>query len=186
MTKRVLVAVDGTQASNTALEIACALADSYEAHLGLLCVVEPGRVSDELIRGAIVEGVLKSEGDSKRSNFNSWHHSTVYAPGGFGISEEDQRGVNVSQLSNAIADHIVAEAEAYSKDSAAKAIKTFVRSGDVAEEILNVAQSNDADYIIMGHDQRGRLESLIKGSVAEKVVRDATCPCLVYCLPKQG
>lgn len=179
MTDRVLVAVDGTEASNTALEIACALADNYEANLGLLCVVEPDQVTDSMIKGGIVEGILQ------RPNYNEWYHSSMYAQGSLAISKEAERGAYVSRLSNAIADNIVAQAEAYSKSSAAKAIKTFVRSGDVAEEILGVAKSEGADFIVMGHDRRGRLESLIKGSVAEKVVRDAPCPCLVFCLPKK-
>ena len=105
--------------------------------------------------------------------------------GGFTFSEEAQRGAYVARLASALAEHTVAEAEAYSKESSARAVKTFVRSGDVAEEIVDVARENDADIIIMGHDRRGRLESLIKGSVAEKVERTAPCPCLIYCLPKQ-
>ena len=176
MTKRVLVAVDGTEASNMALEIACALADSYDANLGLLCVVQPDQISDGMIKGAKIEGILKS------SDFNSLYQSDIHSTSNIGAQED--RAAYVSRLSTAIANRTVAEAEAYSQDSAAKAIKTFVRSGDVANEILNVAQSNNADVIVMGHDQRGRLEALIKGSVAEKVVRDAPCPCLVYCLPK--
>ena len=179
MTDRVLVAVDGTEASNTALEIACALADNYEANLGLLCVVEPGQVTDGMIKGGIAEGVLQ------RPNYNAWYHSSLHAQSGFVISKQAERGEYVSRLSHVIADSIVAKAEAYTKRSAAKAIKTFVRSGDVAEEILSVAKTEGADFIVMGHDRRGRLESLIKGSVAEKVVRDAPCPCLVFCLPKK-
>ena len=81
---------------------------------------------------------------------------------------------------------MVAEAEAYAKNSSVKAIKTFVRSGDPANAILDVAKANDADIIVLGHDQRGALESLVTKSVAEKVVRNAGRPCLVYCLPKDG
>ena len=180
MTKRVLVAVDGTEASNTALEIACALADSYEANLGLLCVVEPDRITDDLIKGGLVEGVLKKQ------NYDSFYHSSMFVSGSQVISGRAQRAEYVGRLSNAIAENIIAEAKAYSKDSAAKAIKTFVGLGDVAEEILNVAKANDADLIVMGHDQLGPLESLIKSSVAEKVEREATCPCLIYCLPKKA
>ena len=180
MTYRVLVAVDGTKASNTALEIACALADNYEAHLGLLCVIEPHEVTPDVIEGAIVEGVLE------RPNYSAWYQSSMDSRGGFAVSEHAQRGAYVARVSTAIADNIVAEAEAFAKDSSAKAVKTFVRSGNVADEILDVARSNDADVIVMGHDQAGWLTSLIKGSVAEKVVREAPCPCLVYCLPKEG
>ncbi len=178
MTKRVLVAVDGTEASNTALEIACALADSYEAHLGLLCVIEPEKVSDELIEAAIVEGVLQ------RQNYDAWYHSSVQSLGNFTVSKDVERGAYVARLAAEIADNIIAEAAAYTKDSAAKAIKTFVRSGNVAEEIIKVAKQNDADLIVMGHDRQGRLESLIKSSVAESVERNGPCPCLIYCLPK--
>ncbi len=178
MTKRVLVAVDGTEASNTALEIACALADSYEAHLGLLCVIEPGKVTGELIKAAMIEGILK------KPDYNAWYHSSMFAPGGYTAGGAAERSAYVERLSNIIAEDIVAQAEAYTKDSAAKAIKTFVRSGKVADEILDVATSNGADLIVMGHDQQGLIESLIKSSVAEQVVREATCPCLVYCRPK--
>ncbi len=167
MTNRVLVAVDGTEASNTALEIACALADNYEAKLGLLCVVEPGQITDDLVEGAIIEGILK------RPSYKEMYRSIAW------------RGRLASQLGQLIAQDIVAEANSYSKDSAAKAIKTFIRSGDVAEEILGVAKENNADFIIMGHDQQGRLEALIKSSVAKKVERESPCPCLIYCLPKQ-
>jgi nucleotide-binding universal stress UspA family protein len=167
MTNRVLVAIDGTEASKSALEIACALADNYEANLGLLCVVEPDQITDDLIKGAIIEGKLK------RPSYKETYRSVAW------------RGRLASELGQLIAQDIVAEANSYSKDSAAKVIKTFVRSGDVAEEILDVAKENNADFIIMGHDQRGRLEGLIKSSVANKVVREAPCPCLIYCLPKQ-
>ena len=186
MAKRVLVAVDGTEASNKALEIACALADSYEAHLGLLCVVEPERITDDVVKGAIVEGILKENRGAQGDGFNNWFHSAGFASTGLASSGAAQHGANVARLANALADHVIAEAQAYTKDSSVKAIKTFVGSGDVAKEILNVAETNGADVIVMGHDQQGLLESLIKSSVAEKVVRDAKCPCLVYCLPKQG
>ena len=181
MTKRVLVAVDGTEASHTALEIACALAEKYEANLGLLCVVEPDKVTDDMVKGAIVAGYLE------RPDYNAWYTTAVAEKTGFvAVDGGYQPHLYAARLATAIADRIVAEAEAFSKDSAAKAIKTFVRSGDVAEEILDVAKSNDADLIIMGHDQLGQLQSLIKGSVAEQVERDASCPVLVYCLPKQS
>ena len=180
VTKRVLVAVDGTEASNTALEIACALADSYQAHLGLLCVIEPEKVTDELIEGAIVEGVLQ------RQNYDAWYNSSARSLGRLEVSKDVERSAYVARLSTELADTIVAEAAAYTRDSAAKAIKTFVRSGDVAEEIVKVAKENNVDLIVMGHDRQGRLESLIKSSVAESVERDAPCPCLIYCLPKRA
>lgn len=177
MTNRVLVAVDGTEASAKALEMACALADNYEANLGLLCVIEPAELDDEAIRAGVHEGVLREP------NYGAWNRMLMSTSDAY---MEAERGAYAVQVGTAVAEHTVAEAEAYAKDSSAKAIKTFIRSGNVADSIVDVAKANNADLIVMGHDQEGLLKSLIKGSVAEKVVRNAPCPCLVYSHPKAG
>ena len=51
-----------------------------------------------------------------------------------------------------------------------------VLSGDVAEEIVLYAEAEGIDLIIMGtHGYKG-LEKVLFGSVAEKVVKTASCP----------
>ena len=51
-----------------------------------------------------------------------------------------------------------------------------VVSGDVAEEILIYAEAEGIDLIVMGtHGYKG-LEKVLFGSVAEKVVKTASCP----------
>lgn len=53
-----------------------------------------------------------------------------------------------------------------------------VLSGDIGEEILNFVEKEKIDLIIMGtHGYKG-LEKVLFGSVAEKVVKLATCPVL--------
>ncbi len=60
-----------------------------------------------------------------------------------------------------------------------EAIETKVLSGDVAEEIINFADKNSMDMIVMGtHGYRG-FEKALFGSIAEKVVKTAPCPVLV-------
>ncbi|MDJ0860293.1 MAG: universal stress protein [Dinoroseobacter sp.] len=180
MVHRVLVAVDGTEASHTALEIACALADNYEAALGLLTVTAPDEVSDDLLEGARIEGVIP-EGASFRtfydSNYGAYMASANY--------QDMERGQRAKRIASMIADAVVKQAEAFSSDKPFRAIKTFVRSGDPAKAILGCAKENNADIIIMGHDQQGRVESLFKSSVAYDVQRDAKCPVLIYCQPKK-
>ena len=87
-------------------------------------------------------------------------------------------------LSSMLAESIIAQARAFSGDKPFKAIKTFVASGDPADAILDCAERNAADVIIMGHDQQGLVESLFKGSVASEVQQKAKCPVLIYCKPK--
>jgi nucleotide-binding universal stress UspA family protein len=54
-----------------------------------------------------------------------------------------------------------------------------VRAGQPARSILQTAVDIDADLIVMGTHQRTHLESMIVGSVAERVLRAAHCPVLV-------
>ena len=53
---------------------------------------------------------------------------------------------------------------------------TFLREGDAATEILDVAMRVGADLIVIGTHGRGRLGHALLGSVASSVVRNAFCP----------
>ncbi len=177
MVHRVLVAVDGSPASNAALEIACALADNYEAALGLLTVAAPGEIKDDVIAAAQMEGIIPSD-SSFMEVFDSYSSSS--------IESGDHRSKSAALLASLLAEQVVAQAKAFSKDKPFQAIKTFVESGDPAKAILQCAEKNQADIIIMGHDHQGRIESLFKGSVANHVQRDAKCPVLIYCQPSRS
>ena len=62
-------------------------------------------------------------------------------------------------------------------------VTAHVRAGQPARSILQTAVDLDADLIVIGTHQRTRLESMIAGSVAERVLRAAHCPVLVV-VPK--
>ena len=56
--------------------------------------------------------------------------------------------------------------------------------GDPATEIVRYGRDATMDLIVMGTHGRTGLERLLLGSVAEKVLRDASCSVLVVKLPK--
>ena len=56
--------------------------------------------------------------------------------------------------------------------------------GDPATEIVRYGRDAGIDLIVMGTHGRTGLERLLLGSVAEKVLRDASCSVLVVKLPK--
>ena len=58
-------------------------------------------------------------------------------------------------------------------------IRTMKKEGIPADEILNTAEEEDVDLIVIGTLGRSALEKLLLGSVAEKVIRHAPCPVLV-------
>lgn len=57
-------------------------------------------------------------------------------------------------------------------------VKSRLESGSAAEEILKAAEEEKADLIVMGTRGRTGVSHLLLGSVAEKVVRQASCPVL--------
>jgi nucleotide-binding universal stress UspA family protein len=56
--------------------------------------------------------------------------------------------------------------------------------GDPASEIVRYGRDNGADLIVMGTHGRTGVERMLLGSVAEKVLRDASCSVLVVKLPR--
>ena len=56
--------------------------------------------------------------------------------------------------------------------------QTLVKVGLEAEKIIEAAQENDADLIVMSTHGRTGLSHALLGSVAEKVIRLAPCPVL--------
>jgi nucleotide-binding universal stress UspA family protein len=56
--------------------------------------------------------------------------------------------------------------------------------GDPATEIVHYGRDAGIDLIVMGTHGRTGLERLLMGSVAEKVMREATCSVLVVKLPR--
>jgi nucleotide-binding universal stress UspA family protein len=63
-------------------------------------------------------------------------------------------------------------------------VRHVLLQGDPAEEIVRYGRDAAVDLIVMGTHGRTGLERLLMGSVAERVLRDASCSVLVVKLPK--
>jgi len=60
-----------------------------------------------------------------------------------------------------------------------KRVRTIVREGDPAHEILSVASEQKADLVIAGARGISALEALLVGSVADRLLRTARCSVLL-------
>jgi nucleotide-binding universal stress UspA family protein len=58
-----------------------------------------------------------------------------------------------------------------------------LEEGDPATQILRIAQETGCDLVVMGTHGRTGLDRLLMGSVAEEVVRRASCPVLTVKTP---
>ncbi|MBI3246639.1 MAG: universal stress protein [Deltaproteobacteria bacterium] len=86
----------------------------------------------------------------------------------------------------------LAEAEKQLNAAAAKkgtspvVVETKVVMGEAVREICAAAEQAHADLIVMGSHGRTGLAHVFLGSVAERVIRHASCPVLVARLPQSA
>lgn len=81
-------------------------------------------------------------------------------------------------------DQLLADVKAFAATESAPGVRidAIVRQGNTAGEILEQATSMKADLLVIGTHGRTGFERLVLGSVAERVLRKATCP--VMTIPK--
>jgi nucleotide-binding universal stress UspA family protein len=64
--------------------------------------------------------------------------------------------------------------------------RDMVTTGEPAPEILRIAQQEHVDLIVIASHGLTGWRRLVHGSVAEKVVRQATCPVLTIAVPPEA
>jgi nucleotide-binding universal stress UspA family protein len=92
--------------------------------------------------------------------------------------KEALRGTEYQETLNRRAQKIVDYYKKFMENKGMTGIKTVVKIGHPAEEILNTAKEEDVDMIVMG--SRGkRFEPLMMGSVSREVANSADLPVLL-------
>jgi nucleotide-binding universal stress UspA family protein len=97
------------------------------------------------------------------------HFATFYVPHG-NIEEFQQQAIESARK------RMAAVVEEFAKKF--PKLETRVELGSPAEKILAFAQKEKIDMIVMGAHGRAGLERAIFGSVANKVIKSASCPVL--------
>lgn len=99
------------------------------------------------------------------------HALSVVVEGPYGAAKRDQLRADEKEEAQAA----VAEVEALANKAGLEATTT-VQSGVPHEAILEYAETEPVDLIVMGTAGRSGLESVLVGSVAERVVRNSQVP----------
>ena len=148
MSKKFLVAIDGSDHGWKALDLATDLAAVSDAELIILHVVPYGPLPEGLQQYSKIEGVpiedLKAQ----------FHYS------------------------RAIGDNITSEAEARARKNGLTRVTTKVAEGSPANEIVALAETEGADMVFLGSRGFGDIGGLLMGSVSHKVMHLAHCTCV--------
>jgi len=143
--KNLLCALDFSDCSRRALELAAALAAEHQAELTLVHVCP-------LMQAVFPGGLLQPQ------------------PAPLATMEAD-------------AQQMLDLWRGRAEELGAVSVRTIVRVGAVWRSIVNLAEEDHSDLIVIGTHGRTGVRHLLLGSVAEQVVRHAHCPVLTVGRP---
>lgn len=167
MFNKILVAYDGSDNARRALDVASEFSEKLGADLSIVHVLMHGRPSLELMRMAEVEHLVKEA-------YTTVLPGVAYAAGQLdsllgGTATTDQ----TARVVSALGDQLLSYAKSRSTEMGARHVKTSVRNGDYADEILDAANEHKADMIVIGSRGLGKINQTILGSVSQKVLHHA-------------
>jgi len=149
MSKKFLVAVDGSEHGWKAADLAADLAKASDAELILLHVIDEVPVTAGLGRYAQVEGVSLEE-------LNARYRAT-----------------------RSLSDIVIHDAETRARETGVTRVSSLVVEGDAAAEIVEQAKLANADMVFLGSHGLSDIQGLLIGSVSHKVLHQAPCTCVV-------
>ena len=174
MIKRVLVALDGSEHANKAMDLACEMARRFGAELIALHVLPDRPLSEAERKMAEVEfqAEIAQSFDLARltdAQGNARSMSQRLA---------EQAEVTGGRFRRALGERLIEEAARRAKKNSVASVRTILGEGDAATAILRAADDVAADIIVMGRRGLGDLAGLLLGSVSHKITHLASCACL--------
>ena len=170
MFKKILLPTDGSEHANKAARIAGDLAGRYDAELVLLHVLLRDHLDEGLRHYAEVERLADSRPLSQ---------AVASIPEGrFPVAMVPSNGGETEEVLTAVAELVLRAAADTAKECGAKKLRTLTEDGDPAQRILQRAEAEGTDLIVMGSRGLGSLTGLLLGSNSHKVSQLAKCALL--------
>lgn len=141
---RILVATDGSESAERAVDYAVDLAKQLDASLLIVNVIGGYGLPDTL--------------------FSLFTHA---------------QQAWLRELLESLSAQTLTKARERAREAGVGSIKLELRAGDVAQTIVEIAEENNADVIVVGKRGQGRVAGVLLGSVSQKLVSLAPRPVTV-------
>lgn len=172
MIKNILVALDGSESSESALRFALDIAAKYQARVSLIHVLLRHADPGDLLRLNSSIGLSPAD-RSKLEEIQTGVHRRI-APSSAYVPPI----VVPDEILEQVGREILKHAEQVAKEFGIEEVATFIENGNPANRILACAEQEDADLIVMGHRGLSHLGELLMGGISHKVCQLAKCACL--------
>ncbi len=169
MISNILVATDGSDTADRAIDLAADLASRLGIPLTVGHVLQHGARTEELSRMAEAEHMVRHVSAEARPDIADIPSNMDAIFTGKLSGAERERMIAV------IGEEIVNRAARKARDAGVKDVSTRVVNGDYDEGILQMAKEAGADTIVIGQRGLGRVRRFFQGSVSQKVNQQAEC-----------
>jgi nucleotide-binding universal stress UspA family protein len=169
--QRILMALDGSEHSDKALDLASDIAAKYGAELVLLHVMSDKPLTDGeryLAETEYLDDLLASlqapvmEGDSRQRAERVLRYYSEVA----------------RRYRQAIADRLMSRARDRARQKGVQMMQTVLEDGNPADTILRVAKRLQVDMVFLGSRGLSDAKGMLMGSVSHKVAHLAECTCV--------
>lgn len=167
MIKNILCALDGSSHAEHALELAIEMAKRFDARLVLFHVLMRNLDPGEIKRFSEIEGLSEESVAHVTRLQNVDSRIEVGHP-------FDAKGIP-SNILVELGEHILAAARGVAQEKGVAEVATVIGDGDPASRILNCAEKEGVDCIVMGSRGLSDIQALLQGSVSRKVSNRANC-----------
>jgi nucleotide-binding universal stress UspA family protein len=171
--ERIMVALDGSEHSEKALDLASDIAAKCGAELVLLHVLSDKPLTDaerhmveveylDEIAASLDAFALEPPGDpSMRAQRVLQHYADV-----------------ARRFREVLGQRLISQARVRARDKGVRAVQSVLENGDPASAILRLAKGLPVDMIFLGSRGLGGAQGLLMGSVSHKVTHLAECTCV--------
>ena len=174
MFHRIMIALDGSDASRKALDIALDISKSGGAEVLALHVITKSPLSDAERRLLDVEYLGRAAQVLEVESVVGTHGEPLIVANRL----LDQYAEASQRLRHGLAERLLQDAKSAAKEKDVAAPECITVEGDPAACIVETAKSPQVDLIALGHRGMGTLSGILLGSVAHKVTQSAPCSCL--------
>lgn len=164
----IVVAVDGSDHAYTALDVASDLASKYGAELSIVHVLLKSATVKKLLE--MVDPERLSEDTRQYIHGRQVHHGSTWALD-YGLASTKP----AKELFTEVGNLVLARARKNAERKGVTQVSTHLDEGDPATQIIERANKDRADLIVLGDRGLGEIKGMLVGSVSNKVQHLAPC-----------
>jgi len=167
--ERIMVAFDGSDHAMKAVELACTLAQKFDAGVKFVHVLQHG-YSPERLLGAVDQSKL--DADTRQALDEACSAGSLVMGSAFALPTIPEA------VMKKVGQAVLERARETAAQNAIATVETELLDGDPTNQILETAERDRAQMIIMGMRGLGEVSGMLMGSVSYKVNHFAPCTCI--------